>query len=216
MTSPHPWEIRVRSIAQIGKIGRRTPQNLDTDYPSIFITVSEYLRDKSPRNGKQITGRKKRVYAFTEVCLQNINSLQTAPNSVSEDREDTEISIASENFDYSVQVSIQFERLTREFEVGWYTGLPSPEAFKCIFDFLSPKARTMQYWRVRTQTARQERLLTPNSFPGSFISHSPLCDERPWERGCAFTSYNTSGCFSKDPVTYRARKAILETMIRLP
>ena len=58
MTSPCLWEIRVRSIAQIGKIGKRTPENLDTDYPSMFITVSEYLRDKSPRNGKQITGRK--------------------------------------------------------------------------------------------------------------------------------------------------------------
>ena len=60
---------RVRSIAQIGKIGRRTAQNLDTDYPSIFITVSEYLRDKSPRNGKQISGRKKRVYAFTFILI---------------------------------------------------------------------------------------------------------------------------------------------------
>lgn len=67
---------RVRSIAQIGKIGRRTPQNLDTDYPSIFITVSEYLRDKSPRNGKQITGRKKRVYAFTFILI-HCKQLQT-------------------------------------------------------------------------------------------------------------------------------------------
>ena len=28
--------------------------------------------------------------------------------------------------------------------------------------------------------------------------------------------WEIGGCFSKDPVTYRARKAILETMIRLP
>ena len=32
---------------------RRTPENLKTDYPSIFMTVSNYLQKTSPRRGKR-------------------------------------------------------------------------------------------------------------------------------------------------------------------
>ena len=32
---------------------RRTPENLKTDYPSIFMTVSNYLQKTSPRKGKR-------------------------------------------------------------------------------------------------------------------------------------------------------------------
>ena len=37
---------------------RRTPENLKTDYPSIFMTVSDYLQKKSPRKGKRRSCRK--------------------------------------------------------------------------------------------------------------------------------------------------------------
>ena len=32
---------------------RRTPENLKTDYPSIFMTLSNYLQKTSPRKGKR-------------------------------------------------------------------------------------------------------------------------------------------------------------------
>ena len=32
--------------------GRRTPENLKTDYPSIFMTVSDYLQKNSPKKRK--------------------------------------------------------------------------------------------------------------------------------------------------------------------
>ena len=33
-------------------LGRRTPENPKTDYPSIFMTVSDYLQKKSPKKRK--------------------------------------------------------------------------------------------------------------------------------------------------------------------
>ena len=45
----------------------------------------------------------------------------------------------------------QFEELTRELEVKMYTGLPSPEAFQFLFDYLSEKA----YWRGGKQTTKE-------------------------------------------------------------
>ena len=99
-------------------------------------------------------------------CTLSSLSLKSTANSFSEDWDDTEMLIASENIDYSVKVSMQFEQLTREVEVRLYTGLPYPEAFKCIFDFLSPKAQTMQYWRGRKQTAREAPNTSYNTRPG--------------------------------------------------
>ena len=54
--------------------------------------------------------------------------------------------------DYAVSVPKQFEQLTRELEVMVYTGLPSTETFQFLFDYLSEKARSMQYWRGGKQT----------------------------------------------------------------
>ena len=36
-----------------------------------------------------------------------------------------------------------------------YTGLPSPETFQFLFDYLSEKARSMQYWRGGKQTTKE-------------------------------------------------------------
>lgn len=45
-----------------------------------------------------------------------------------------------------VVVPLQFEQFSREFEVKFYTSLPSTKYFKCLFDFLLEKAQRMQYW----------------------------------------------------------------------
>ena len=57
---------------------------------------------------------------------------------------------------------MRFEQLTRESDVRFYTGLPSTEAFRCLFDYLLPKARNMQYWRGSKQTEKERpKDLTP-------------------------------------------------------
>ena len=57
--------------------------------------------------------------------------------------------------DYCVSVPMQFEQLTREMEVKVYAGLPSTETFRFLFDYLSEKARFMQYWRGGKQTTKE-------------------------------------------------------------
>ena len=41
-------------------------------------------------------------------------------------------------------VRLQFEQLTRESDVRFYTGLTSTESFKCVFQHLLP----MQHWHA--------------------------------------------------------------------
>ncbi|CAH3150631.1 unnamed protein product [Porites lobata] len=108
--------------------GRRTPENPKTDFPSIFMTVSDYLQ-------KKITQEKE----------SEQESKQDPEESDSDDEQ------MEADADYSVSVPMQFEQLTREMEVKVYTGLPSPKAFEFLFDYLSPKARFMQYWRVENK-----------------------------------------------------------------
>ena len=55
-------------------------------------------------------------------------------------------------------VPLQFEQLTRESDVRFYTGLTSTESFKCVFRHLLPKARNMQYWRGPKQTDKETPL----------------------------------------------------------
>ena len=43
-------------------------------------------------------------------------------------------------------ISFTFEQLTREYDVRFYTGLPSSSAFRLLFEQLSAKAREMHYW----------------------------------------------------------------------
>ena len=50
---------------------------------------------------------------------------------------------------------MQFEQPTRELEVKVYTGLSSPKIFQFLFDYLSEKARSMQYWRGGEQTTKE-------------------------------------------------------------
>ena len=57
--------------------------------------------------------------------------------------------------DIAVKVPLRFEQFTREFEVKLYTGLNSTESFKCVFNFLLPKAQNMQYWQGAKQTVKE-------------------------------------------------------------
>ena len=53
-------------------------------------------------------------------------------------------------------VPMRFEQLTRESDVKLFTGLPSTKAFRCIFNYPLPKAKTMQYWRGAKQTQKEQ------------------------------------------------------------
>ena len=135
--------------------GRRTPENPKTDFPSIFMTVSDYLQKKSPKKRKANK-------------LQEAGSARSLFPSSKESKQDPEESDSDDEEmeadpDYSVSVPMQFEQLTREMEVKVYTGLPSPKAFEFLFDYLSPKARFMQYWRGGKQT-RKESCQPPSPF----------------------------------------------------
>ena len=135
--------------------GRRTPENPKTDFPSIFMTVSDYLQKKSPKKRKanklQEAGSARSLFPSSKESKQD-------PEESDSDDEEMEA-----DADYSVSVPMQFEQLTREMEVKVYTGLPSPKAFEFLFDYLSPKARFMQYWRGGKQT-RKESSQPPSPF----------------------------------------------------
>ena len=71
----------------------------------------------------------------------------------SSDDSDADMDVASSaKTEVSLPVPLQLEQLTREFDVRFYIGLTSTESFKCVFDYLLPKAMNMQYWRGPKQT----------------------------------------------------------------
>ena len=126
-------------------LGRRTPENPKTDYPSIFMTVSDYIQKKSPKKRKanklQEAGHLRCLFSKVEDC--------------SNDGEQTEEEMETST-DFSVSVPMQFEQLTRELEVKVYTGLFSPKIYQFLFDYLSEKARSMQYWRGGKKTTKEK------------------------------------------------------------
>ena len=113
---------------------RRTSENLKTDYPSIFMTVSDYLQKKSPRKGKP--RMKLQEAGFSRCFLPNFVECN-------DDSEGTDEEMETDTA-YSVSVPTQFKQLTRELEVSVYTGLPSPVTSQFSFDYLREKARSMQ------------------------------------------------------------------------
>ena len=128
-------------------LGRRTPEDPKTDYPSVFMTVSDYLQKQSPRKRKanklQEAGPSKSLFSSSKVSNEKSDG---------SDSSDAEM---ERQMDYSVSVPLQFEQLTREMEVKVYTGLPSTETFKFLFDHLSENAQCMQYWRGGKQTTKE-------------------------------------------------------------
>ncbi len=68
------------------------------------------------------------------------------------------------------KIPLQFEQFTQEFEVKFYTGIPSTLAFKCLFEFVLHKAQNMQYWRGAKQTQVQHT--RPSSAFDKFVGSS--------------------------------------------
>lgn len=139
------------------------------------MTVSDYIHSKSPKKRKASKLEERRSMTTTAAKRSHIHVSSTDesdPDFTSDVGNDTDTSGESTA---PVVVSLRFEQLTREFEVKFYTGLPSTEIFKCLFDFLVQKAQRMQYWRGAKQTEKE----TPNPptafqmFAGTGERHGP-------------------------------------------
>ncbi|XP_046851060.1 uncharacterized protein LOC124444479 [Xenia sp. Carnegie-2017] len=129
-------------------LGKRTPNNRETDYPSVFITLSEYEQSRTPlkRKGRETWTTSKRPHQAYDT--------EDSHSSFDENPAKSEASL--------LPVPLQFEQLTREYDVRFHTGLPSTNSFKCVFEYLLPKASNMQYWRGPTQT-QNETTATPKT-----------------------------------------------------
>ena len=77
------------------------------------------------------------------------------------------------DYSWSVSVPMQFEQLTRELEVKVYKGLPSTETFKFLLNYLSVKARSMQYWRGWKQTTKETPQPPPFGLAIGFVKGRP-------------------------------------------
>jgi hypothetical protein len=124
-------------------LGKRTPNNPETDYPSVFMTLSEYKFSTTPKK------RKIRETATTSKRPHQASDSEESDAYMDENPAETEVSLP---------VPLQFEQLTRESDVRFYTGLTSTESFKCVFEYLLPKTGNMQYWRGPKQTDKETPL----------------------------------------------------------
>ena len=132
------------SVQIIFPLGRRTSENPKADHPSTFMTVSDYLQKKSPKERKE----NKLQEAGPSRCLSpHLKECNDNGEGTDEEMET--------NAGYSVSVPMQFIQQTRELEVRVYTGLSSPKTFQFFFDYLSEKAQSMQYWRGGKQTTKE-------------------------------------------------------------
>ena len=143
-------------------MGKRTPGKPETDYPSIFLTLSDYQhQNKSPKKRKTVvkTSTKGAHCEPEETELEN------------EEMEDLDQpgSDSSEPEEHLASIPFQVEQLTREFEVKLKTGIPSTKAFQSLFNHLCPKARNMQYWRGSQQTQRES---SDSRSPSPFEDHA--------------------------------------------
>ena len=134
--------------------GKRTPKNPSTDYPSLFLTLSDFLQKPSPKK------RKFRDYLSRESETESDDSEESAAETSCEAKDDYD-QTGSAHFDLDFRVSMRFEQISVESDVRTFTGLPSSNCFKCIFEYLKPKAQYMQYWRGPKQTAREAPKTNP-------------------------------------------------------
>ena len=134
-------------------MGKQTPGKPETDYPSIFLTLSYYQHQKSPKKRKTVhkTGTKAAHDEPEETEIEDEDM----------EVEDQQGSDSSEPEEHLAIIPFQFEQLTRGFEVKLYTGIPSTDAFQSLFSHLCPKACNMQYWRGSIQTQRESRSPSP-------------------------------------------------------
>ena len=94
-------------------LGRRTPENPKTDFPSILMTVSDYLQKRSPK--------KRKANKSQEACVSRcLLPCSKESNGGGEGSDDSNGEMETDT-DYSVSVPMQFEQLTRELEVRVYS-----------------------------------------------------------------------------------------------
>jgi len=123
--------------------GKRTPSQPATDYPSIFLTRADFLQKPSPK--------KRKTRDSLSLQKETISHTSDDEDCCDDDESDAD----DEGMDLDFRVMMRFEQLTRESDVRTFTGLPSTQAFKCLFEYLMPKAQHMQYWRGDKQTTRE-------------------------------------------------------------
>ena len=113
-------------------MGKLTPGKPETDYPSIFLTLSDYQHQKSPKKRKTVL----KTSTKGAHCEPEETELED------EEMEDLDQpgSDSSEPEEHLASIPFQVEQLTREFEVKLKTGIPSTEAFQSLFNYLCPKA----------------------------------------------------------------------------
>ena len=133
-------------------LGQRTRKHPETDFPSIFLTVSDYIHSVSPKRRKAncLVQQRSSSETFSTESPTHGHSDSDGEWEMSE----SDYSRSSEN---GPSVTARFEQITRESDVKFFTGLPSSEAFRCLFDYLLPKAKTMQYWRGAKHTQKEKR-----------------------------------------------------------
>ena len=132
------------------RLGKRTPQNPETDYPTVFLTVYHYLHSSTPKRRRSNALEEQRPYTPRRLDFDSPDiSWDDTDSESSEDAADADAEQTT------AAVPMQFTHLTRESDVKFFTGLPSTKAFHCLFEHLLPKVQHMQYWRGAKQTERE-------------------------------------------------------------
>jgi hypothetical protein len=119
------------------------------------LTVSDYAHSVFPP--------KRKIIRRPETHKDTDTQSDTSHDEEWEMPEHSDIYSSSSEGDPSSTIPMRFEQLTRESDVKFFTGLPSTESFKGLFDYLLPKAESMQYWRGAKQT-QKEQMKEPSTF----------------------------------------------------
>ena len=139
---------------------------------------------KGPPDAKTPTKRLRKPPAKRRImCVENENSDEQEPSSsttftMSETQ--CQSSEQMNELDVAVQTTpcyfaMQFEHLTREYDVRFYTGFESPEIFSAVFDFVKVKASIMTYWDGTKRTILpQESSKLVNLMASSEYNFIPL------------------------------------------
>ena len=111
--------------------GKPTTRN---PFPTLYKTLADMRKANSRDQPAFVKGKRPRERcAVTDTDKQSV-----VKSNVAEDDNDASIP--------TLHVSMNFEFLTREADVRFYTGFHSCETFKLIFDNVPPKAHVMLYW----------------------------------------------------------------------
>ena len=110
-------------------LGQRTPKHPETDFPSLVLTVSDYIHSVSPKKRK--TNRLVQQRSSSETLSRESPTHSGSDSDDEWEMSESNCSSSCEN-DPSVTVPMRFEQITRESDVKFFTGLPLTEAFRCL------------------------------------------------------------------------------------